>query len=44
MKRLIDFLAPLGVLATKDLAFYLSVIVLGLFLAHQSVESQRWRA
>jgi ABC-2 type transport system permease protein len=33
-----------GVLALKDVAFYLSVIVFGLFLAHQSVESQRWRA
>jgi ABC-2 type transport system permease protein len=33
-----------GVLAVKDLVFYLSLIVFGLFLAHQSVESQRWRA
>jgi len=33
-----------GVLALKDLVFYLSLIVFGLFLAHQSVESQRWRA
>jgi ABC-2 type transport system permease protein len=33
-----------GVVDLKDVAFYLSVIVFGLFLAHQSVESQRWRA
>jgi ABC-2 type transport system permease protein len=33
-----------GVLSLKDLVFYLSLIVFGLFLAHQSVESQRWRA
>ena len=33
-----------GVLALKDLVFYASLIVFGLFLAHQSVESQRWRA
>jgi ABC-2 type transport system permease protein len=33
-----------GVLALKDVVFYLSFIVFGLFLAHQSVESQRWRA
>ncbi len=33
-----------GVLDLKDLVYYLSVIVFGLFLAHQSVESQRWRA
>jgi len=33
-----------GVLDLKDVVFYLSVIVFGLFLAHQSVESQRWRA
>lgn len=33
-----------GVLALKDVLFYLSVIVFGLFLAHQSVASQRWRA
>ena len=33
-----------GVLALKDLVFYVSLIVFGLFLAHQSVESQRWRA
>ena len=30
--------------ALKDVAFYLSVMTFGLFLAHQSVESQRWRA
>jgi ABC-2 type transport system permease protein len=33
-----------GVVDLKDLVFYLSVIVFGLFITHQSVESQRWRA
>jgi ABC-2 type transport system permease protein len=33
-----------GVVDLKDLVFFLSVILFGLFLAHQSVESQRWRA
>jgi hypothetical protein len=33
-----------GVVDLKDIVFYLSVVVFGLFLAHQSVESQRWRA
>jgi len=33
-----------GVIGLKDLVFYLSFIGFGLFLAHQSVESQRWRA
>ena len=33
-----------GVIDLKDVVFYLSVITFGLFLAHQSVESQRWRA
>lgn len=33
-----------GILDLKDVVFYLSVIVFGLFLTHQSVESQRWRA
>ncbi len=33
-----------GVLELKDVVFYLSFIAFGLFLAHQSVESQRWRA
>ncbi len=33
-----------GVLALTDVLFYVSFIVFGLFLAHQSVESQRWRA
>jgi ABC-2 type transport system permease protein len=33
-----------GVLAAKDVVFYLSVITFGLFLTHQSVQSQRWRA
>jgi len=33
-----------GVVDVKDLVSYLSVITFGIFLAHQSVESQRWRA
>jgi ABC-2 type transport system permease protein len=33
-----------GVLDLKDVVFYLSVIGFGIFLAQQSVESQRWRA
>ncbi len=33
-----------GVVDLKDLVFYLSVIAFGIFLAQQSVESQRWRA
>jgi ABC-2 type transport system permease protein len=33
-----------GVVDLKDVVFYLSVVTFGLFLAHQSVESQRWRA
>lgn len=33
-----------GVLDLKDIVFYVSFMVLGLFLAHQSLESQRWRA
>ena len=33
-----------GVLDLKDLVFYASFIAFGLFLAHQSVLSQRWRA
>jgi ABC-2 type transport system permease protein len=33
-----------GVLELKDVVFYLSMIAFGLFLTHQSVESQRWRA
>lgn len=33
-----------GVIDLKDIVFYLSFIAFGLFLAHQSVESQRWRA
>ena len=33
-----------GVIELKDVVFYLSFIVFSLFLAHQSVESQRWRA
>jgi hypothetical protein len=33
-----------GVIALKDVVFYLTFIGFGLFLAHRSVESQRWRA
>jgi ABC-2 type transport system permease protein len=33
-----------GVVDLKDIVFYLSFIAFGLFLAKQSVESQRWRA
>jgi ABC-2 type transport system permease protein len=33
-----------GVIDLKDLVFYLTFIGFGLFLAHRSVESQRWRA
>jgi ABC-2 type transport system permease protein len=33
-----------GVVDLKDVVFYLSVVFFGVFLAHQSVESQRWRA
>jgi ABC-2 type transport system permease protein len=33
-----------GVLDTKDVVFYLSMIFLGLFLTARSMESLRWRA
>lgn len=33
-----------GVLSTKDVIFYLSVIFLGLFLTMRSMESLRWRS
>ncbi len=33
-----------GVIDLKDIAYYLSFITFGLFLTHQSLESQRWRA
>ncbi len=33
-----------GVVDLKDVVFYLSFVTFGLFLAQQSVESQRWRA
>ena len=33
-----------GVVSLKDVVYYLSVIVFGLFLTQQSVESHRWRA
>lgn len=32
-----------GIIDTKDVAYFLSVIVLGLFLTQRSVESVRWR-
>ena len=32
-----------GLIDTKDLIYYLSLIFFGLFLTHQSIESQRWR-
>jgi ABC-2 type transport system permease protein len=32
-----------GVLDTRDLVFYLSAVVLGLFLSHRVIESSRWR-
>jgi ABC-2 type transport system permease protein len=32
-----------GVVDTKDVAYFLSVVVVALFLAHRSVESLRWR-
>lgn len=40
-----DHLSPFlnGVVDTRRLIFYLSVIFLGIFLAHRSVESSRWR-
>ncbi len=33
-----------GVVDLKDVVYYLSFVTFGLLLAHQSVESQRWRA
>lgn len=33
-----------GVIDLKDIVFYLSFSTFGLFLTHQSLESQRWRA
>jgi ABC-2 type transport system permease protein len=33
-----------GIIDLKEIVFYLSFTGFGLFLAHQSVESQRWRA
>ncbi len=33
-----------GILDTKDVIFYISVIVLGLFLTARSIEALRWRA
>jgi ABC-2 type transport system permease protein len=33
-----------GVLDTKDIVFYLSMIFFGLFLTARSMESLRWRA
>lgn len=33
-----------GVISLKDLVFYVSVIVFGIFISHQSVASERWRS
>ena len=33
-----------GVLELKDIVFYVTFIGFGLFLAHRSIDSQRWRA
>jgi ABC-2 type transport system permease protein len=33
-----------GVIDTKDIIYYLSMIFLGLFLTARSLESLRWRA
>jgi ABC-2 type transport system permease protein len=33
-----------GVIDTKDVVYFLSVIVLGIFLTGRSLESLRWRA
>jgi len=33
-----------GVIDSKDVVYYLSMIVLGLFLTARSMESMRWRA
>ena len=32
-----------GVLDTRDLVFFITLIAVGLFLTRQSVESHRWR-
>lgn len=42
---IIDHLANFvrGLIDTKDIVYYLSLIFLGLFLTQQSLESQRWR-
>jgi ABC-2 type transport system permease protein len=32
-----------GVIDTKDLVYFFTVIALSLFLTHRSVESVRWR-
>jgi ABC-2 type transport system permease protein len=33
-----------GVIDLKDIVFYLSVIAFGIFISHQAVASERWRA
>lgn len=33
-----------GLLSVKDVAYYLSFMVIGLFLAHRALEGQRWTA
>jgi ABC-2 type transport system permease protein len=42
---LTEHFAPMvkGVIDTKDVVYFLSVIVLALFFTHRSVESLRWR-
>ena len=37
----LDF--PKGVVDTKDVVFYLSVVIFGLVLAERTLESRRWR-
>jgi ABC-2 type transport system permease protein len=32
-----------GIIELKDLAYYLSVIYIGLFLTHTALDSERWR-
>lgn len=34
----------LGVIETKDVLYYVTMIILGLFLTSRSLESMRWRA
>jgi ABC-2 type transport system permease protein len=32
-----------GIIELKDLAYYFSIIYIGLFLAHTALDSERWR-